>query len=76
VRRTVTSAYSAATKKPFSKHERRDGDQLEKEGHAPPTGARVLGRRSFSKETSAEYRSRIRRHLLGRTALEHEPLQV
>ena len=37
--------------------ERRDGDELEKERSRPGLpGRRVLGRRSFSKEPTAEYR--------------------
>ena len=39
-------------------HERRNGDQLEEEGHvsAPIAGAQVLGGKSLSKEATPEYR--------------------
>ena len=52
VRRTVTSAYSAADEEPVQQNQRRDGDELEKEGHAPSPGAQVLGGSSFSKEAT------------------------
>ena len=42
VRRTVTSAYSAATKNAVQQHQHDDADELEEERHAPVSGARVL----------------------------------
>ena len=38
VRRAVTSPYSAATKKPFSRIEHCDGDELQERRHAPLPG--------------------------------------
>ena len=41
VRRAVTSAYSAATKNRVQQHERRDGDELEREVLTPRPPGRV-----------------------------------
>ena len=60
VRRTVTSAVLGRDEEPVQQDQRRDGEKLEEERHAPLSGARGL-RGSSKGSITAQYRSRFRR---------------